>query len=83
MEVLKPGIDKFIIGQQEAARRGDMLRNRYRRSRLTRVKRRDNALIMKGPTGVGNRDCKKTGCRRRSVIKSGDKIYRSGLVGRM
>ncbi len=50
-------LDKYIIGQEEAKRAVAVaLRNRYRRSRLSKELRDEitpKNIIMKGPTGVG------------------------------
>lgn len=62
MEQLSPKqivveLDKYIIGQDKAKRAVSIaLRNRYRRSKLTKEEREDitpKNIIMKGPTGVG------------------------------
>lgn len=62
MEQLSPRqivaeLDKYIIGQDKAKRAVAIaLRNRYRRSKLTKEEREDitpKNIIMKGPTGVG------------------------------
>lgn len=62
MEQLSPRqivteLDKYIIGQEKAKRAVAIaLRNRYRRSKLTKEEREDitpKNIIMKGPTGVG------------------------------
>ncbi len=62
MEQLSPRqivieLDKYIIGQDKAKRAVSIaLRNRYRRSKLTKEEREDitpKNIIMKGPTGVG------------------------------
>ncbi|MDY2841807.1 MAG: ATP-dependent protease ATPase subunit HslU [Candidatus Borkfalkiaceae bacterium] len=50
-------LDKYIIGQKEAKKAVALaLRNRYRRSRLTKTEMEEitpKNIIMKGPTGVG------------------------------
>ena len=50
-------LDKYIIGQSKAKRAVAVaLRNRYRRSKLTKEEREEitpKNIIMKGPTGVG------------------------------
>ena len=50
-------LDKYIIGQNEAKRAVAVaLRNRYRRSKLSKELREDitpKNIILKGPTGVG------------------------------
>ena len=50
-------LDKYIIGQNEAKKAVAIaLRNRYRRSRLTKAEMEEitpKNIIMKGPTGVG------------------------------
>lgn len=50
-------LDKYIIGQDEAKRAVAVaLRNRYRRSKLTKESREEitpKNIILKGPTGVG------------------------------
>lgn len=50
-------LDKYIIGQKEAKKAVAIaLRNRYRRSKLTKVEMEEitpKNIIMKGPTGVG------------------------------
>lgn len=62
MEQLSPRqivneLDKYVIGQDKAKRAVAIaLRNRYRRSKLTKAQREDitpKNIIMKGPTGVG------------------------------
>lgn len=62
MEQLSPRqivaeLDKYVIGQDKAKRAVAIaLRNRYRRSKLTKEEREDitpKNIIMKGPTGVG------------------------------
>lgn len=62
MEQLSPKqivveLGKYIIGQDKAKRAVSIaLRNRYRRSKLTKEEREDitpKNIIMKGPTGVG------------------------------
>ena len=50
-------LDKYIIGQKEAKKAVAIaLRNRYRRSKLTKEEMEEitpKNIIMKGPTGVG------------------------------
>ena len=82
-------LDKYIIGQSEAKKAVAIaLRNRYRRSRLSKEIRDEitpKNIIMKGPTGVGKTEIAR---RLAKLVKApfikveGTKFTDVGYVGR-